>query len=244
MFVAPSLTFLNVLKYCCLELFSWRKTQQKKPAVRKIFYLISPQLEHYNSNRFWKLQCRAAAFIFFHSKNLVMWPPSQCPIGWSLACIIMLIFVSSTFWSSLIIFIFLGIYSGIWKQYLTCLVLPKFGSVRFRPPFLRTWTWTSYKISEPEPNLNREFGSGLNLLNLVIFLNHIFQFFSVSKRFETHVQSLEISYLCKAVALTMFDKPNRYYTTNPNKCMCRKDTWNIAISHPGEGLISYNKILK
>ena len=47
--------------------------------------------------------------------------------------------------------------------------LPKFGSVRFRPPFVRTWTWTLYKISEPEPNPNCAFGSGSNLLNLVIF---------------------------------------------------------------------------
>ena len=125
------------------------KNTKKKPAVRKIFYLISPQQEHYNSNRFWKLQCRAAAFIFFHSKNLVMWPPSQWPIGWSLARIIMLILVSSTFWSSPIIYIFLGIYSGIWKQYMTCchfyffflifwLFLGEFSSV----PWNQCTTWS------------------------------------------------------------------------------------------------------
>ena len=37
-----------------------------------------------------------------------------------------------------------------WNPAWRWLALPKFGSVRFRPPFVRTWTWTSYKISEPE----------------------------------------------------------------------------------------------
>ena len=126
----------------------------------------------------------------------------------------------------------------------TQLALPKFGSVRFRPPFVRTWTWTSYKISEPEPNPNCAFGSGSNLLNLVIFSNHIFQFFFASKRFETHVRSLQIRYLCKAVAQTTFDKPYRYYTTIHNKYPCRKATQNMAVSDPGEGLINYIKMLK
>ena len=31
------------------------------------------------------------------------------------------------------------------------LALLKFSSVWFRPPFVWTWTWTSYKISKPEP---------------------------------------------------------------------------------------------
>ena len=43
--VAPSLSFLNVLKSCCLVLFSWRKLQKttKNTVLRKIFYVISPQ---------------------------------------------------------------------------------------------------------------------------------------------------------------------------------------------------------
>jgi hypothetical protein len=65
------------------------------------------------------------------------------------------------------------------------------------------------------------------------------------KHFETHVQALEISYLCKAMAQTTFDKPNRYYTTDPNKCMCGKATKDMAISHYlGKKMILYIKILK
>jgi len=106
--------------------------------------------------------------------------------------------------------------------------LLKFSSVQFRPPSVWTWTWTSYKISEPHN-----------------FFKSYFSIFFVSKHFETHVQSWEISYLCKAVAQTTFDKPNRYYTTDPNKCTCRKATQNMAITHHlGEGLLLYIKILK
>jgi len=77
------------------------------------------------------------------------------------------------------------------------------------------------------------------------FLESYFSIFFVSKCFETHVQTLKISYLCKAVSQTAFDKPNRYHTTDPNKHMCRKATQNMAISHhPGEALILYIKILK
>ena len=45
--VAPSFSFLNMLKSCDLVLFSLRKMQKKKnAALFKIFYLISPQQEH------------------------------------------------------------------------------------------------------------------------------------------------------------------------------------------------------
>jgi hypothetical protein len=49
--VAPSPGFLNVLKLCCLVLFSLRKTQKTKQnaALRKIFYLISQQWEHFRT---------------------------------------------------------------------------------------------------------------------------------------------------------------------------------------------------
>jgi len=101
--VAPSLSSLNMLKSCCLVLLPWRKTQKtkkKKPAVEKILYLISLQqktLEH-TSNRFRKLQHRATTFIFFdHFWKLIMWPPSQWAVGWTLICIIILILVSSPF---------------------------------------------------------------------------------------------------------------------------------------------------
>ena len=46
--VAPSLSFLNVVKSYYLVLFSWRKLQKtkKNAALRRIFYLISPQGKH------------------------------------------------------------------------------------------------------------------------------------------------------------------------------------------------------
>jgi hypothetical protein len=49
--VAPSLSFLSVLKSCYLLLFSLRKTQKKKKnwTLLKIFYLISPQREHFRT---------------------------------------------------------------------------------------------------------------------------------------------------------------------------------------------------
>jgi hypothetical protein len=49
--VAPSLSFLSVLKSCYLLLFSLRKTQNKKKnwTLLKIFYLISPHREHFRT---------------------------------------------------------------------------------------------------------------------------------------------------------------------------------------------------
>jgi hypothetical protein len=44
--VAPSLSFLSVLKSCYLVLFSLRKMQKKNGTLLKIFPLISPQQEH------------------------------------------------------------------------------------------------------------------------------------------------------------------------------------------------------
>jgi hypothetical protein len=50
-FVASSFSFLNVLKSYCLVWISWRKMQKtkKKPVLRRIFYLISPQQEHFRT---------------------------------------------------------------------------------------------------------------------------------------------------------------------------------------------------
>jgi hypothetical protein len=54
-----------------------------------------------------------------------------------------------------------------------------------------------------------------------------------------------MSYLRKGAAQTMFDKPNKYCTTDPNKRTCGKATQNMAITHhPVEGLIHSIKILK
>ena len=95
----------------------------------------------------------------------------------------------------------------------------------------RTWTepelcvWFGFEPSEP-----------CNFLK-----SHFSNFFFASKCFETHVWSLQISYVCKAVAHTVFDKPCRYYTTIHNRCMCGKATQNMAVSDPGEGLINYIK---
>jgi len=82
-------------------------------------YLHNGRTLEHNYNWFWKLQCRTATFIFSHFRKLVMWPPSQQPIGWTLTCIIIDILVSSTFWSSSMIFFFLDKYNEPWKQYLT-----------------------------------------------------------------------------------------------------------------------------
>ena len=52
--VAPSFTFLNVVKSCDLVLFSWRKMPKKKKenaVLFKIFYLISPQQEHLENHK-------------------------------------------------------------------------------------------------------------------------------------------------------------------------------------------------
>jgi hypothetical protein len=51
--VAPSLSFLNVLKSCCLGLLSLIKTQKqnktKKRILLKIFYLIFQQQEDFRT---------------------------------------------------------------------------------------------------------------------------------------------------------------------------------------------------
>ena len=66
--VASVLTFLNMLKSCCLVFFSWRKMQKTKKMRRfsKSFtsYLHNHSTLEHNLNRFWKLQCRATTFVF------------------------------------------------------------------------------------------------------------------------------------------------------------------------------------
>ena len=49
--VAPVLSFLNMLKSCCLVFFPWRKMQKtkKNAALFEIFYLISPQPQHFRT---------------------------------------------------------------------------------------------------------------------------------------------------------------------------------------------------
>jgi hypothetical protein len=49
--VAPSLSFVNVLKACYLVLFPLRKMQNKNKngTLLRIFYLISPQQEHFRT---------------------------------------------------------------------------------------------------------------------------------------------------------------------------------------------------
>ena len=92
--VAPFLSFLNVLKSCCLVFFSWRKMQKtkKKQCFWKSFtsYLHNHSTLEHNLNRFWKLQCRATTFLFlYHFWQMVMWPPSCChwmdPISYFIA---------------------------------------------------------------------------------------------------------------------------------------------------------------
>jgi len=62
------------------------KKQKKKQHFWKSFisYLDNGSTLAHNSNWFSKLQCRATTFVFYHFRQLVMWPPSQHPIGWTL----------------------------------------------------------------------------------------------------------------------------------------------------------------
>ena len=67
--VALSFSFLNVLKLCCLVLFSWRKLQKRKKKTQhfsKSFssYLHNRSTSEHNSNRFRKLQQRTTTQIF------------------------------------------------------------------------------------------------------------------------------------------------------------------------------------
>ena len=67
--VAPVLSFLNMLKSCCLVFFSSRKMQKNKKKTRRFSksftsYLHNHSTLEHNLNRFWKLQCRATTFVF------------------------------------------------------------------------------------------------------------------------------------------------------------------------------------
>ena len=67
--VAPVLSFLNMLKSCCLVFFSWRKMQKTKKKTQRFWksftsYLYNHSTLEHNWNRFWKLQCRATTFVF------------------------------------------------------------------------------------------------------------------------------------------------------------------------------------
>ena len=67
--VAPSLSFLNVVKSYYLVLFSWRKMQKKKKKLQcfsKSFtsYLHNRSTSEHNSTRLGKLQCMATSFVF------------------------------------------------------------------------------------------------------------------------------------------------------------------------------------
>ena len=67
--IALSFSFLNVVKSCCLVLFSWRKTQKTKQTRRFSIsftsYLHNRSTSEHNSNRFGKLQHRATTFLFW-----------------------------------------------------------------------------------------------------------------------------------------------------------------------------------
>jgi hypothetical protein len=63
--VAPSLSFANVLKSWYLVLFSWRKIQKKKnAALRKIFYLIFSQQEHFRTKFKWIVEAMLQGYNF------------------------------------------------------------------------------------------------------------------------------------------------------------------------------------
>ena len=74
------------------------KNQKKTRRWEKSFtlYLHNGSTLEHDSNRFWKLHCRATTFIFLHVTTL---------IAWTLICFIILILVSSAVWSSPIIFL-------------------------------------------------------------------------------------------------------------------------------------------
>jgi hypothetical protein len=85
--VAPSLSFVNVLKSWYLVLFSWRKMQNKKykknTALRKIFYLISPQREHFRTKCKRILEAMMQGYNFRFLTILGSWscdhPPQMDP---------------------------------------------------------------------------------------------------------------------------------------------------------------------
>ena len=90
----------NHIIWCC---FHWEKhkIQKKTRHYWKSFtsYLHNGSTLGHNSTWFWKLQSRATTFIFYHFRQLVMWPPSKQPMRWTLMVEIICIFIVFTFWS-------------------------------------------------------------------------------------------------------------------------------------------------
>ena len=108
--VAPSLSFLNVLKSCYLVLFSLRKTQKtkKNAALLKIFYLISQQQEHFRMKFQLILEATVQGYNFHFWLFLVIGHVTIVPIcHWmDLTGIIILILLFFTFWSNQVRFPF------------------------------------------------------------------------------------------------------------------------------------------
>ena len=92
-----------------------KKKQKKTQHFLKSFtsYLNNRSTSEYNSTRFRKLQYRATTFIFDHFWQLIMWPPSQDPITWTLTGRIIIILFFFTFWSNQVRFPFLD---GPWSS--------------------------------------------------------------------------------------------------------------------------------
>ena len=79
--VAPSLSFLNVLKSCYLVLFSLRKTQKtkKNTILLKIFYLISQQPEHFRTKFQLILEATVQGYNFRFFTIFGNWSCDHCP---------------------------------------------------------------------------------------------------------------------------------------------------------------------
>jgi len=89
----------NHVIWCCFHQKKCKK-QKKMQCFWKSFmlYLHNESTLEHNSNCFWKLQFRATTLVFYHFRQLVMWPPSWQPIQWTVIgkTICMLFFF--TFW--------------------------------------------------------------------------------------------------------------------------------------------------
>ena len=111
----------NHVVWCCFYAEKCKKEKRKPSAFENHLHHISTMgaLSDIIQTDSGSYIAGLQLWFFDHFRKLVMWPPSQQAIRWTLRCILSLIFVSSTFWSSPMIFLFLDIYSGPWKQYLT-----------------------------------------------------------------------------------------------------------------------------
>ena len=97
------------MKLCCLVLFSWRKMEKWK----KLCSTFQNLLHHISKTGTLQNSIRLQLSFFDHFWQLVMWPPSQHPIAWTLTDGIIIILFFFTSWSNQVKFHFLD---GRWSK--------------------------------------------------------------------------------------------------------------------------------